>query len=313
MPTGTNNVHRTISAAALQSLKQALSVVYWYKNDLRSFLSQVLSDNSVLMRLNWSDYKRNIVGTLVDRLARREHLYQQDLVQLISSVCDINDFTHLKSLEDGDTKAKDAENAVRALRAQFKGHNHIQEETKRMQERKEKYSASLEEIDALRIGLMNIKDLFYSMLKSDSAQKRGYLLESTLKSMFDLFDLDPKASFRTLGEQIDGAFSFDGTDYLLEAKWQEKQVSRAELDGFAAKVARKLDNTLGLFVAINGYSEDGVRVHAAGRSVLILMDGGDLTAVAEGRIELDRLLLRKRRHASQTGNIYLRIHDIFCD
>ncbi len=33
-------------------------------------------------------------------------------------------------------------------------------------------------------------------------------------------------------------------------------------------------------------------------------------AVIEGRIDLIQLLLRMRRHASQTGNIYLRIHDI---
>ena len=87
-------------------------------------------------------------------------------------------------------------------------------------------------------------------------------------------------------------------------------MSCADLDGLAAKVSRKLDNTLGLYISINGYSADGVRVHGSGRSVLILMDGSDLTAVVEGRIDLNRLLLRKRRHASQTGNIYLKIHDI---
>lgn len=33
-------------------------------------------------------------------------------------------------------------------------------------------------------------------------------------------------------------------------------------------------------------------------------------AVLEGRIDLVQLLLRKRREAAQTGNIYLRIHEI---
>ena len=310
MSTRSNTVHKTISAAALQSLKQALSLVYWYKQDLRSFLSRSLSDTRVIARLNWDDYKRSIVSTLVDFLAQHEHRYQHDLIQLISSVCDMNDFTHLKSLEDGDTKAKDAENAVRALRTQFGGHQDIQEERRKIQERRKQHSTTMEELTALQTQLKSIKDSFYSLFKSDNTQKRGYVLESILKNMFDVFDLDPKASFKLVGEQVDGAFSFDGTDYLLEAKWQERPVSRADLDGLAAKVSRKLDNTLGLFVSINGYSEDGVRVHGSGRSVLILMDGSDLTAVVEGRIDLVRLLLRKRRHASQTGNIDLRIHDI---
>jgi hypothetical protein len=32
--------------------------------------------------------------------------------------------------------------------------------------------------------------------------------------------------------------------------------------------------------------------------------------VLEGRIDLIQLLLRKRRHAAQTGNIYLRLHEL---
>jgi hypothetical protein len=43
---------------------------------------------------------------------------------------------------------------------------------------------------------------------------------------------------------------------------------------------------------------------------MLLMDGSDLMAVLEGRIDLIELLYRKKRFAAQTGNIYLRIHEI---
>lgn len=43
---------------------------------------------------------------------------------------------------------------------------------------------------------------------------------------------------------------------------------------------------------------------------MILMDGSDLMAVLEGRIDLVELLYRKKRWASQSGNIYLRIHEV---
>jgi hypothetical protein len=33
----------------------------------------------------------------------------------------------------------------------------------------------------------------------------------------------------------------------------------------AGKLGRKLDNTLGLFLSINGFSEDGVKAHSSGR------------------------------------------------
>jgi hypothetical protein len=137
-----------------------------------------------------------------------------------------------------------------------------------------------------------------------------YPFEKILRELFALFDLDPKASFKIVGEQIDGAFTFDGTDYLLEGKWQQAPVAAQDLDALACKLSRKLDNTLGLYLSINGFSEDAVKTHSSGRRLMLLMDGCDLMAVLEGRIDLIQLLLRKRRYASQTGNILLRIHEI---
>jgi hypothetical protein len=70
-----------------------------------------------------------------------------------------------------------------------------------------------------------------------------------------------------------------------------------------AKVQRKLDNTLGLFLAMNGFSTEGVALFNQKRSVMILMTGRDLAAVLEQRIDFLSLLQRKRRHAAQTGAI----------
>jgi hypothetical protein len=44
---------KRIAPAALHALKEALALVYWYKSDLRSFLTQVLADPTILSRLNW--------------------------------------------------------------------------------------------------------------------------------------------------------------------------------------------------------------------------------------------------------------------
>jgi restriction endonuclease Mrr len=102
----------------------------------------------------------------------------------------------------------------------------------------------------------------------------------------------------------------DGTDYLFEAKWQKKPVQIQPLDAFAAKVQRNLDNTLGLFLAINGFSADAIQAHSRARPSIVLMDGADLMAVLEERIDFVTLLLRKKRHAAQTGSIYLPVHQM---
>ena len=205
---------------------------------------------------------------------------------------------------------KKAKQTVEALRKQFAGHKDIFEEQKKQQERREATYEKTAKVKDVQNHLEEIKKEFYQLVSSTDPQARGFKLEKIIKELFSIFDLDPKASFRIQGEQIDGAFSFENNDYLFEGKWQQGLCNIQDLDAFGGKLGRRLDNTLGLFCSINGFSEDAVKAHSTGRRIIILMDGADLMAVLEGRIDLIQLLLRKRRHASQTGNIYLKINEI---
>lgn len=304
-------ITKRIAPAAINALKEALANVYWYKSDLRSFIMNTISEPGILARLDWSDYKRNIVTVLIDFLARNQDTYQNDLLRLLSEIIKIEDFSHLSRLEDGDEKVRKAEESVNALKTLVKDHFNLMEEQKISEElRKAAYEKMLRD-QGVREKLKEIEKDYCSLISSTDPQQRGFALERVMKELFTLFDLDPKASFKIVGEQIDGAFTFYNTDYLFEGKWQQEPVGMQDLDSFGGKLSRKLENTLGLFLSINGFSEDAVKAHSTGgRRLMILMDGSDLMAVIEGRIDLIQLLLRKRRHASQTGNIYLKIHEI---
>jgi hypothetical protein len=301
---------KKIAPAAIVCLKEALTNLYWYKDDLRSFLTSTLGDPTLISRLNWGDYKRNIVSELVSFLDRRQDEYQADLLKLMTEVARVDDFSHLERLDGGKEKAATARASVGALRKLTAVHEALFDEQKRMEERRRKSYEQLRRTTAVRNKLDDLTKEYSDLLNSQDAQRRGYHLEKILRELFDLFDLDPRASFKIVGEQIDGAFTFDATDYLFEGKWQQQLIGAADLDALSGKLSRKLDNTLGLFLSINGFSEDGVKAHSSGRRLMLLMDGSDLMAVLEGRIDFIQLLLRKRREASQTGNIYLRIHEI---
>lgn len=300
-----------IAPAAIVALKQALTDLYWYKNDLRGFLSNTLRGSSALINVNWDDYKRNIVNAVVDSLCRRLDSGTDELLNLMYEVGRVDDFSHLERLEDGADKAKKARASVMALRKLTAGHETLLNERRAAEERRARALADAAAKSAVRERLDSLATEFRVLLVERDPQKRGYALERLIGALFDLFDMDPRASFRNIGEQIDGAFTFDGTDYLFEAKWQSQPVDPASLDSLRGKLSRKLDNTLGVFLSINGFSEGSVAITSAGRSTVLLMDGADLNAVLEGRIELPALLLRKRRHASETGNVYLRVEEIF--
>lgn len=303
-------MNKKIASAALHALKEALTSVYWYKSDLRSFLTHILGRSTIFSRLNWDDYKRNIVATLVDALSQDEGSHQKSLLTLMYEVAEIRDFSHLSRLDGGKEKVERATEAVNALREQVKGHLDLKKEEEEAERRREDAHKRIMATQGVQQKLEEIKQEYFSLLSAQNRQERGYELEKILKDLFELFDLDPKASFRIVGEQIDGAFTFEGTDYLFEAKWQQAPVNAKDMDSLSGKLGRKLENSLGLFLSINGFSNDAVNAVSSGRRLLILMDGSDLMAVLEGRINLLQLLYRKRRKASETGNIYIRIHEL---
>jgi hypothetical protein len=66
---------------------------------------------------------------------------------------------------------------------------------------------------------------------------------------------------------------------------------------------------IGLFVAINDFTDGAIETHSRVGAAMILMGGEDLYAILEGRYALPEVLHRKRRHAFQTGDIYIRVRD----
>jgi hypothetical protein len=213
---------KKISAAAIQALKEALTCAYWYKSDLRSFLNHTISEPSILSRIGWNEYKRNIVASVVDFLAKYEDVYQRHLLRLMTETASINDLSHLAKLDDGKKKVHEAQIALDALRKQIQGHVDLIQEEKAIEKRRAESHDRLMQVTAVRDRLEELKNEYFILLSSTNSQQRGFKLEKVLRVLFEIFDLDPKASFRIIGEQLDGAFSFDGTDYLLEAKWQQE-------------------------------------------------------------------------------------------
>jgi len=81
------------------------------------------------------------------------------------------------------------------------------------------------------------RKLTYRLLQVSSLppQKRGYEFEAFLKELFDAYGLAARASFRLVGEQIDGSFVMHDETYLLEAKWQNPKIGAGDLHTFEGK------------------------------------------------------------------------------
>ncbi len=137
--------------------------------------------------------------------------------------------------------------------------------------------------------------------RSRPPQARGKAFEGLLNQLFGLFDLNPRAAYSLEREQIDGAFSFDTDDYILEARWWQEPIGREHLDVFKSKISRKGKNALGLYISVSGFTSDALQEYSAS-TPFITLKGGDLMAMLEECVPLDELLRRKKRHANETGS-----------
>ena len=141
-------------------------------------------------------------------------------------------------------------------------------------------------------------------------QQRGYLLQDLLNRTFDLHGIPPVRAFQRNdgGEQIDGAFELDGWHYIVECRWRSKLADIRELDGLYGQVARSGRQTMGLFLSINGWSENVVPLMKQNpEKTIVLMEGFDLRMVLDRPFDLRRLLKAKLAHLNFEAEPYFSI------
>lgn len=299
---------KRISTEAYQALREALAVIIWNKRPFESYLRTALRDHPELLAgLNFNEPKRVVADELVGRLASQEARYQSATLDLMLEVASMTTFTNIEQIREPADRAlrlAEAQGAVAALAGlveHYASHRNDRERAEAETEASRAMDAALRRFND---DVAALQTRFLDLHVSPDVHERGRALERLLTDLFCLFDMEPRLSYSLEREQIDGSLSFDTDDYIVEARWRQQSVSRADADVLAAKVRRKGKNALGLFVSITGFTEDA-RTEYSHSTPFIAMDGTDLFAVLDQRVRLDDLLKAKRRHANETGECYM--------
>ena len=102
---------------------------------------------------------------------------------------------------------------------------------------------------------------------------RSKLIDPAIKNSAWLESNIVRGSYKINGEQIDGSFSLDNTEYNVEAKWHTKPIDHTHIVIFIEKINTRLENTLGLFISHSSFTDTAVK--KANQKNIILMDGED--------------------------------------
>lgn len=163
------------------------------------------------------------------------------MIALLVATPDI-DPSPLKRLDDGAKKHAVAVAALLELHALIEPYRKLHSKAAEAEQR---FRLDRDEDRRKQDHAAHIADLRTTFIEMQALapQARGYALERFMTRLFDVHDMDARGPLTGDGEQIDGAFTFDGADYLLEAKWQQELTSNPDISIFRDKVRRRLENT----------------------------------------------------------------------
>jgi hypothetical protein len=155
--------------------------------------------------------------------------------------------------------------------------------------------------------------MFDEMARLDfDQQRRGFLLQDLLNRAFSLYEVPVQRSFqRNEGaEQIDGAFKLEGWYYLVECRWRHKLADIRELDGLLGQVGRSGKQTMGLFLSINGWSENVPKLlKQNSEKSIILMDGYDLRTALARPLDIRTFIITKVAKLNLEGEPFFPVSD----
>jgi hypothetical protein len=297
--------HDSVSALIDAAIK-----VFWTRKDLRRMLNIAEVDQELINAQDWEQYKFFILSPIVDALNTDEEGLGP-LRRVLNETLRYKKCDHLLRYNDGKKLKREAERAVEHLRALVQEHDSAKIS---QDEERESRRRRIEEAQKGRVfqeKLAKLHTHYMTLLSKQDENERGYDLEKLLNELFSLFELAPHSPFKRKGEQIDGAFILYREHFLLEAKWQKSPSNLADLRDLDGAVSSSLDNTLGLFIAIAGFTDQALSGYIEGnRPRMICMDGSDLMLVLDGRIDLPELLFRKKEIAAQRRKIFVTANDI---
>lgn len=155
-----------------------------------------------------------------------------------------------------------------------------------------------------------LKERLYSVTLIENANQRGFALEKFLNYFFEQFSLNPRPSYRIVGEQIDGSFSFNNCTYLVEAKWKKEIIKIDDLRIFTDKIIAKSAFTRGVFISFSNFDEYIYNRYNNNHSRFVLITVEELFILLERKMNFSDLLARKIRVLEEEGLVYKYIMEL---
>jgi restriction system protein len=171
---------------------------------------------------------------------------------------------------------------------------------------REARAAELQSLRRRRDELEVIRNDLFRLFSETDPHRRGKDLEGVLNRMFNASDILIRETFVVANfegdgviEQIDGAIELDGRLYLVEMKWWNKKLGRAEVASHLVSVYGR-GEAGGVFISASGFLQSAIEDYTAalGQRTVVMVELQELVDLLTREGSLVDLLRMKIREAT---------------
>lgn len=262
-------------------------------------LAEDLWDRVETDRKNINKYE--MVRTVLSRLNDRGESTLRERREVLKRVVEFEDFS---TCWPGDQlKAKGLVAEIRRVvnvKDSFTRMKHEREAE--IQKRQQEHLAKAKAKEKKKVEISSIKnDLFrlFGLPESES-KKRGKSLEGILNRLFKAYNILIREAFKVVEEghgviaQIDGVIEINGYPYLVEMKWWNKPIGKAEVSPHLVNIFNR-GHAGGIFISASGYTDPAVVVckEALSQKMVILCELEEIVFLLENDDDLENMLKEK--------------------
>jgi restriction endonuclease Mrr len=296
---------KILSASFVELTQDALLKAFWFRPTFRLFLQQHHISEKALAKWHSDQSKRDFIHWLWPELVKSPK-GQEAILSIARSLAEMKHFPDLERKEDTKIRIPEAREAVARLRAAVLQVNESIQESKEAEARRRQAQEKMMTRITNRQSLEKLQASLTEIIAQLGTQDGGYAFERWVYDLAIFFELEARPGYQANGRQIDGALTFEGTTFLVEAKFTKEPIGSPDIDTFMAKIESKADNTMGLLFSISGFNEGAISTASRQKTPMLLIDQSHIfNLLLRGIMTLPEVVSRIKRHASQTGSSYL--------
>lgn len=147
-------------------------------------------------------------------------------------------------------------------------------------------------------------------LQGFTPQQRGQRFNQFIADVLGYWGITAKANIGTGYGEIDVAFKFEGTQFIVEAKWEKERIDFGPMSKLKARLEQRPEGTTGILLSMSGFTSEVIKQLGGTQLAILFLDLKHFEAMLSGFIPPEEMLSVLKEKAQIYGERYVPLDDV---